>query len=97
MSSAAQQLDMLATTTGTISTALPGGGRGMETYGGAWRAKWIGGRYGWVMYRLTTEGWEPWEPDLPYGQSHIYEREEAEQVLLGEAVRYGDRAMVLFF
>lgn len=90
-----QQLDLFGPASGTTSLVLPGGGRAIETDAGAWRAKWTGSRYGWTYYRLTSSGWEPWEPELPFGQSHVYDRDQAEDVLIREARRYGDEALML--
>lgn len=62
---------------------------------GAWRAHYTGARWGWCLYRATTDGWETWEPDLPFGQAYLQSRDQAEETLWAELCRHGDRPLHL--
>lgn len=88
------QLDLF-TTGGARSVTLPGWGRVLLSERDAWMAKYTGPRWGWVVYRATPTGWESWEPDLPFGQSYLHERAEAERILDAAAARYGDSPLAL--
>lgn len=88
------QLDLF-NPTGPRSETVPGWGRMIVTEGGAWMAKYVGPRWGWVLYRQTTAGWETFEPDLPFGQDRIHDRDTVETVLVTTATRYGDTPLRL--
>lgn len=84
------QMDLFGAT-GPRSAVVPGWGRVLLSDRDAWMARYTGARWGWVLYRAAPAGWETWEPDLPFGQSHILDRDNAEQVLADAVARYGDR------
>lgn len=91
----ALQLDLYAPDESTGFLVRPGLGRLIESTNGAWRARYTGDRWGWCLYRNTTTGWESWEPNLPYGTSHIQTRDEAVQILTQEIRRHGDTPLRL--
>ena len=90
---AAAQMDLFNPTTRLTTVHIPDVGEVVESVGGAWRAAHT--RWGWCLYRLTSIGWESWEPPLPFGQPYLNDRLEAESTLEGEIDRYGDAILML--
>ncbi|HEY6014324.1 MAG TPA: hypothetical protein VIU37_09960 [Candidatus Limnocylindrales bacterium] len=95
----AQQLDFWDESDTVLSEQVPGIGRVLTTPGGGWRARWTGTRFGWQFDRAITwtawtgrrySGWEPWEPDLPYGVEHVLDRGWAVELVAAFAARLGD-------
>lgn len=87
------QLDMFNPTSHLTTVNVPGLGEVIESVGGSWRAQWF--RWGWCLYRLTSRGWESWEPDLPIGQAYLESRTDAEAHLEAEIAKHGDYPLVL--
>lgn len=87
------QMDLFNPATRLTTINVEGVGDMIESVGGSWRA--ARSRWGWNLYRLTTSGWESWEPPLPYGQAYLDGRYDAEQVLESEIDRHGDAVLVL--
>lgn len=89
----AEQLDLWGDEP-VLSRDVPGIGRVLLSPAGGWRARWTGHRYGWQLDRAITwpgcRGWEPWEPDLPYGMEHVLDRDYAVSLIAGLVARHGD-------
>jgi hypothetical protein len=85
-----EQLDLF--TDGAPAPVIPHGPSGHDyvTRGRGWRTRWLGHRFGWTFYRAIGSGWEPWEPDLPYGVAHVTDRDTALDIVAGWAATFGD-------